>query len=92
MMLVFVSHFTCFVSAWPILNQRRTYNYAPASLVIPSDYDLDINQWALASQPMGAAAAVPPAYFDLPSMTQQEEDEYDDQLFEVTMNQILAKF
>lgn len=49
-MLVFISYFTCCVSAWPILNQRRTYSYEPA--LEDAYFDLPIaSQWALAEQP-----------------------------------------
>jgi hypothetical protein len=44
--------------------------------VLPSDYDLDVNQWAMAAQPGGA---VPDAYYDdLPL----QQDIYEDQLYE----------
>lgn len=71
-MLFFISYFTCCVSAWPILNQRRTYNFDPALLEDAYIELPSINQWALAEQPN-------PVYDTLQTFPLQQQPLYQDE-------------
>jgi len=74
-MLVSLSYFTC-CSAWPILNHRRSFNIIPP-LVVPEDFDVDANSWALAPQPDN--------YYEMPAVPLTAQDIYDDQnVYEVS--------
>ncbi|CAL8090410.1 unnamed protein product [Orchesella dallaii] len=81
-MLVSLSYFTCCVSAWPILNHRRSFNIIPQQ-VLPADFDVDAESWVRALQPEASyeLPLVPysPAqdtYADYPNYEVEPDDAY----------------